>query len=57
MIRLDLFRISLQFYDPWCALHSSEFSLNVTVAIYYKGISLNIKDYWKVIAILEDNRY
>jgi hypothetical protein len=56
MICLRLFRITLQFYDHWFACHSSEFSLNVPVAIYVKGMSLNIKDYRKFIAISEDNR-
>jgi hypothetical protein len=29
--------------------------LNVPVASYVKGMSLNIKDYWKIMAISEDN--
>jgi hypothetical protein len=57
MIHLCLFRITLQFYDYWCALHSSEFSLNVPVAIYIKVMSLNIKDYRKIINIYKDNRW
>jgi hypothetical protein len=32
-----------------------EFSLNVPVAIYVKGMYLNIKGYRKIIAISEDN--
>jgi hypothetical protein len=55
MIYLGLFPITLQLYDLWSAWHSSEFSLNVPVAIYVKGTSLNIKDYQKIIAISEDN--
>jgi hypothetical protein len=39
-----------------CLIHSSEFSLNVPVAINVKGMSLNIEDYRKIIAISEDNR-
>jgi hypothetical protein len=29
--------------------------VNVPVAIFIKGMSFNIKDYWKIIDILEDN--
>jgi hypothetical protein len=36
----------------WCACHSSEFSLNVPVAIY---ANVDIIDNWKIIAILEHN--
>jgi hypothetical protein len=57
MIRLGILQILIQFYDHWFAWHSSEFSLNVRVAIYVKGMSLNIEDYWKIIAISEDNRW
>jgi hypothetical protein len=56
MICLGLPRITIQFYDHWFALHSSEFSLNVPPAIYVEGMSLNIEDYQKIIAISEDNR-
>jgi hypothetical protein len=44
-------------YGNWCAGHSSEFSLNVPLAIYGKEMSLNIKDYGKIIAISEDNQW
>jgi hypothetical protein len=57
MIRLGLLRITIQFYVHWFAGNSSEFSLNVPVAIYVKGMSLNIEDYRKIIAISEDNRW
>jgi hypothetical protein len=65
MIAWVSFESHFNLYDHWCAWHSSEFSLNVPVAIYIKGMSLNIKDYWKIIDYREiiggsqniDNRY
>jgi hypothetical protein len=53
MIRLGLFRITHKFYAHLCACHSSEFSLHVPVAVHVKGMSLNIKDYRKIIKISE----
>jgi hypothetical protein len=41
---------TLQSPAVWCAWYSSKFSFNLPVAIYVKGMSLNIKDYRKIIA-------
>jgi hypothetical protein len=48
----------LQFYDHvLVCLIKLRVQFEVPVAIYVKGISLNIKDNRKIIAVSEDNRW